>query len=385
MLPEKDLCVGCGSCAAACPRHCIQMLPDEEGFRRPAIDTTKCVNCRRCEQVCPLLLNTPEHTRTAAYAAKNRDAAVRAESSSGGVFTALAGWVLGQGGCVCAAKYNDKFEVVHDFAYSASETLPFRGAKYAQSRAEHCFPKIRSLLQEGRLVLFVGTPCQTAGLSAFLGTDDPNLILVDMICHGVPSPKVWKRYLQTRRKVDARNAQIKSVNLRSKLTGWSRYAYSVDIAYQDGSHYCVPQGQDPFMRGFVQNLYLRQSCSHCPFKGSRRRSDLTLGDFWGIWDQHPEFDDNRGVSLLLVHSRKGQDIWAAVMEDFDCIPVTPEDAFRQNPSALNGSPAHGKREVFFAQLDKATDTGRLIGTCLSGHKKAGLLERVSGWLAARRQ
>lgn len=384
MLPERDLCVGCGSCAAVCPQQCIQMVSDAEGFLQPEIDNNKCVNCRRCEQVCPLLRNTPEPAQTAAYAAKNRDADLRAESSSGGVFSALAAWVLRQGGCVCAARYGDEFEVVHDFAYSVSEIQPFRGGKYAQSHAGRCFPQIRSLLQWGRPVLFVGTPCQTAGLSAFLGKDHPNLILVDMICHGVPSPKVWRRYLQTRRKKDAGNAQIKSVNLRSKVTGWSRYAYSVDLAYQDGSRYCVRQEQDPFMRGFVQNLYLRPSCSRCSFKGSRR-SDLTLGDFWGIWDQHPDFDDNRGVSLLLVHSRKGQDLWTAVKEDFDCIPVSLEDAFRQNPSAMNSSPAHGKREVFFARLDKSTDTGRLIETCLAGHKKAGLLEHISGWLAARRK
>ncbi len=384
MLPERDLCVGCGSCAAVCPQHCIQMRHDDEGFRRPEIDSTQCVNCRRCEQVCPLLLNTPEYPQTTAYAAKNRDAAVRAESSSGGVFTALAEMVLKQGGCVCAARYNAEFEVIHDFAYSMSETAPLRGAKYSQSSAEHCFPKIKSLLQEGRIVLFVGTPCQTAGLSAFLGKDDPNLILVDMICHGVPSPKVWQRYLQMRRKKDTRNQQIRSVNLRSKISGWSRYAYSVDIAYQDGSHYCVPQGQDPFMRGFVQNLYLRQSCSHCSFKGCRRRSDLTLGDFWGIWDHSPDFDDNCGVSLLLVHSQKGKDVWAAVMDRFDCIPVNPEDSFRQNPSALNSSSAHRNRDAFFAQLDKSADTGHLIETYLSGHKKVGLLERISGWLTARR-
>lgn len=377
--------MGCGSCTAVCPQHCIQMLPDGEGFRRPEIDRIKCVDCRRCEQVCPVLLDTAEQTQTTAYAAKNRNECVRTDSSSGGVFTALAERVLGKGGCVCAARYDDGFAVVHDFAYSSSELAPFRGAKYAQSKAEHCFPKIRSLLQEGRPVLFVGTPCQVAGLSAFLGKDDPNLTLVDMICHGVPSPKVWHRYLQMRREKDARNAQIRSINLRSKVTGWSRYAYSVDLAYQDGSHYCVPQGQDPFMRGFVQNLYLRQSCSHCSFKGGSRRSDLTLGDFWGIWEQHPDFDDNRGVSLLLVHSRKGREAWAAVMEGFDCVPVTLEDALRQNPSALRSSPAHEKREAFFAQLDKSTDTGRLIETCLSGYKKTGLLERISGWLAARRQ
>lgn len=384
MLLDSSQCVGCGSCAAVCPQQCIQMTSDDEGFRHPEIDKNRCVSCRRCEQACPLLIDTTEHTGTIAYAAKSREDFVRAESSSGGVFTALAELVLKKGGCVCAARYDTEFNVVHDFAYSFSEVPSFRGAKYAQSSAEHCFQEIKSLLQEGRIVLFVGTPCQTAGLSAFLRKDAPNLILVDMICHGVPSPKVWQRYLQMRRKTDARNEHIQSINLRSKTSGWSRYAYSVDIEYQDGSHYCVPQGQDPFMRGFVQNLYLRQSCSHCFFKGCRRRSDLTLGDFWGIWDQHPAFDDNRGISLLLTHSDKGKAAWAEIRDGFDCIPVTLEDAFRQNPSALLASPAHGKREEFFARLDQTEDAGRLIEDCLSNHKKSSLLGRVSNWLATRR-
>lgn len=384
MLPEKDICVGCGSCAAACPQQCIQMTADGEGFCHPEIDKGKCANCRRCEQVCPLLLDTPEHVGTVAYAAKNRNEDTRAESSSGGVFTALAELVLAKGGCVCAARYHAEFEVIHDFAYTISEIAPFRGAKYSQSCAERCFPEIKSLLQEGRIVLFVGTPCQTAGLSAFLGKDDPNLILVDMICHGVPSPKVWRRYLQARQKADSNGGQIVSVDLRSKATGWSRYAYSVDIGYRSGGYYRVSQGQDPFMRGFVQNLYLRQSCSHCSFKGNRRRSDLTLGDYWGIWEQHPDFDDNRGVSLLLTHSDKGKTAWAEIRDGFYCIPVTLEDAFKQNPSALISSPAHTMREHFFSQLDHIADTGKLIETCLGSNQKVRLRDRISGWLSARR-
>lgn len=384
MLPEKDLCVGCGSCAAICPQQCIRMSADSEGFRHPSIDIDRCVSCLCCEQACPLLQDAPEYPGTTAYAVKNREESVRLKSSSGGVFTALAELVLAKGGCVCAARYDAEFEVIHDFAYSISEIAPFRGAKYSQSSAERCFPEIKSLLQEGRIVLFVGTPCQTAGLSTFLGKDDPNLILVDMICHGVPSPKVWHRYLQARQNADSNGGQIVSVDLRSKATGWSRYAYSVDIGYQDGSHYRVSQGRDPFMRGFVQNLYLRQSCSHCSFKGNHRRSDLTLGDYWGIWEQHPDFDDNRGVSLLLVHSRKGEIIWNVVREQMSCIPVTLEDAFNNNPSALISFSAHAMREHFFAQLEHIADTGKLIETCLAPNQKVRLRDWISGWLSARR-
>ena len=288
-----------------------------------------------------------------AFAAKNRSMAIREESSSGGVFTALAEAVLDKGGVVCAAKYDADFSVVHDFARSVYDLAAFRGAKYAQSKPEHCFPEIKRLLRDGVTVLFVGTPCQAAGLSAYLGKPDTNLILVDMICHGVPSPKVWQRYLDERNKLDAPQSVLKSVNQRCKESGWSRYKYSVEMTYADGYRYCVPQGQDWFMRGFTENLYLRPSCENCHFKGLRRCSDLTLGDFWGIWDLAPLFDDDLGISLLLIHSPRGNLIWNEVCGQFNVMPFSADDSTVANPSARNSSVPHPKRAEFFSGLEEA--------------------------------
>lgn len=347
-----------------CPQKCIEMISDQEGFRQPVTDLSKCVDCHLCEKVCPLLQDLKDNTIITAFAAKNKDDSLRSSSSSGGIFSALAEAVLAEGGVVCAAKYDSDFSVIHDFARSSEELEHFRGAKYAQSKVEHCFSQIKKMLQEDVKVLFVGTPCQVAGLSAYLGKRHPNILMVDMICHGVPSPLVWQKYLDERKQSDAANSSLYSVNLRSKVSGWSRYSYSVEMYYKDSSHYCVPQGQDWFMRGFVSNLYLRNSCANCHFKGTERCSDLTLGDFWGIWELQPEFDDNRGTSLLWVNSYAGQCIWEQIQKQFDFISVTTDESVCYNPSAILSAVPHPKRSDFFEKVNEMEPVIPTIQNCL---------------------
>lgn len=374
MLPKKDLCSGCGACAAACPKNCIEMKSDGEGFRYPEIDRARCVSCGKCESVCPVIAPLPVSQHTAALAAQNQEAEIRRQSSSGGVFSALADWALAKGGLVCAAVYGEDHSVVHTFAETSAEIGAMRGAKYAQSRAEQCFPEIQAALKQGRRVLFVGTPCQTAALRRYLGKDYGELLLVDMVCHGVPSPKVWQRYLTERLAADAPEGRFAHINLRSKKTGWSRYAYSVDVRYENGAEYQLPQGQDWFMRGFVANLYLRPSCAQCGFKGVERCSDLTLGDCWGIWDIAPEFDDDKGTSLLLIHSEKGQRVWAEIAPRFAVYPLTEAQAVEKNPSAVCSSVPHPNRERFFEKLPGKKPVSVLIRQCIE--PKKGLLEKV---------
>ena len=379
MLPEASKCSGCGSCAAICPKNCITMTADAEGFRYPVIDEASCIRCGACERVCPVENHPDLSGHTTALAAQNTNESLRRDSSSGGVFSALAELILVRGGWVCAAVYDDRFGVCHELTNSLERLAAMRGAKYTQSCAEHCFPQIRELLKQDVPVLFVGTPCQCAGLRSFLGQMYPQLLLVDMICHGVPAPKVWQRYLLERQKTDAPNEKLLSVNLRSKSTGWSRYGYSVEYQYSGGICRSTPQGQDPFMRGFVSNLYLRPSCADCAGKGVQRCSDLTLGDYWGIWDQHPEFDDDRGTSLLLIHSPKGQLAWEQISGSFRICSVTCEDALAQNPSALQSSPPHPNRERFFEQLDRQPSIIHWIQTCLAPRQES-LLRRLLGRL-----
>jgi len=366
MLPKSSQCTGCGTCAATCPVHCIQMTTDREGFRYPVIDQKQCLHCGLCETRCPILtFNTTSDSFSAcAFAAQIHDQSIRSQSSSGGVFSALALHILSIGGAVCAAMYDSDFRVIHTIIRSPAQISALRGAKYAQSQAEHCFPEIKALLETGIPVMFVGTPCQVAGLDCFLSHKYPNLLLVDMICHGVPSPTVWSQYLDARKTADASGADIQSINLRSKATGWSKYRYSVSICYANGASYNAPQSLDPFMQGFVNNLYLRPSCSDCHFKGLARGSDLTLGDYWGVWEQYPEFDDDKGTSIILVNSSKGSSYWQQIAHSLNAFPVSLQHALKYNPSATESAPSHPKRKQFFNRFQKKP-FDRLISNLLN--------------------
>lgn len=382
MLPVKSLCSGCGACAAACPKNCIEMTADNEGFRYPVIERAQCVSCKACELACPII--SPPHLsqETRAIAAQNQNCVIRKESSSGGVFSALAEYVLSKGGIICAAIYDEKQSVSHVIIDKPDGIRAMRGAKYAQSRSENCFPRIKHELQADRYVLFVGTPCQAAGLSQYLGRTYETLILVDMICHGVPSPKVWEKYLRERQSSDAPKSEFQNINLRSKENGWSRYSYSVKIQYRNGVEYQRPQGQDLFMRGFVQNLYLRPSCSQCSFKGTERCSDFTLGDCWGIWDIAPEFDDDRGTSLLLIHSETGRRVWDIISSKFRTYSLSIDQAFAHNPSAISCSMPHPKREQFFNALHSDQSITEVIQKSLAPQAQKGFLQRLRdtiGW------
>jgi len=384
-LPNHDRCTGCGSCAAVCPKSCIKMIADDAGFLYPTVEQNQCVDCKKCEKACAVLQPPKVGESVQIYAAKNMDSKIRQESSSGGVFTALAETVIRQGGAVCAVVYNENFAVEHKIAFTLEEIASMRGAKYVQSHAGHLFQQIKELLVAGKPVLFVGTPCQCAGLRAYLGQDHEKLLLVDMICHGVPAPSVWNAYLARRTALDADGSDIASINLRDKSTGWSKYAYSVKFQYTNKKVYSVQQGQDPYMRGFVGDLYLRPSCSQCSFKGVNRCSDFTLADCWGIWDSHPDFDDNKGTSLVLLQSPKGQAIWDGISDQFHCVTVTAEDVIQCNPSAVNSAIPHILREKFFARLSAGEPVDELIWAVLPPPTppRQGIIKRVLNRILSR--
>lgn len=384
MLAEKANCSGCGACTASCSLNCIEMEMDKEGFRYPQVDTDRCIGCDLCESVCPVLnpLLVADHTDF--LAAQHHDIDLRLQSSSGGVFSALAENILLQGGAVCAAAYTDDFAVVHFVSRDSTDLPRFRGAKYTQSYAEPCFPEIRQLLRDEIPVLFVGTPCQTAGLKSYLGKEFENLLLLDMVCHGVPSPMVWKKYLKEQ--TEKAGTAITGINQRSKTSGWSRYGYSVERHHANGTVDSVKQGQDWFMRGFTGDLFLRPSCSNCAFKGVERCSDLTLGDCWGIWDTHPEFDDNKGTSLLLLQTEKGRAAWNGIQEAFEWIKIDKADAVRYNPSIVRSSAAHPARQAFFERLDAGENLTDLVKAYLSPPEppRVSLLRRIKDKLLPRK-
>ena len=330
-----EMCTGCTACASICPQNCIVMLPDDEGFSYPTTVLEDCVNCGLCAKVCPLINDIQKgKVEPKAYAAYSKDENIRLESSSGGIFSEIAKNVLKCGGSVYGAAYNETFEVVHSCVKKEADLFKLRGAKYAQSDLGSSFKEIKGKLDGNQLVLFSGTPCQVVGLKAFLCKTYENLITIDFICHSIPSPMAWREYVKYRSIDDNEGIFPVEINLRSKETGWSNYKYSNKFEYCNGITHICKSGDSLYMKLFIEGFISRRSCGCCPFKGYNRSSDLTIGDFWGIWDVAPEMDDNKGTSVTFVHSDKGRSVWETVSSKIKYKEVTLEQASQQNPYML---------------------------------------------------
>lgn len=374
-------CTGCRACVSICPKTCIVMKENREGFLFPMINNTECIQCNLCDNVCPVA-HVPEINKgTVAYAIKNRSQNERSKSTSGGIFSLLAEYVLDKDGIVLGAAYDSDFSVRHIAVSDRKELSLLQGAKYIQSVIGTSFQGVKRELKKGRIVLFSGTPCQCAGLKSFLGKDYDNLITVDIICHGVPSPKVWQAYVDYRSEKENNGKRPIKINMRSKASGWSHYGYSTEFDYGNGKVSRIHNSQDLFMKAFVGNICLRDSCSDCKAKGVERCTDFTLGDYWGIWNQHPELDDNKGTSVVFVHSQKGQEILEQLSDKIDCLEVSTEDAYRENPSLVNSSPAHPGREEFLAQIT-ADNFEELVNKYFpqTSVQEPGVLQRIKSKL-----
>ena len=323
---------------------------NREGFFYPMVRTSMCVGCEKCKSVCPVLnISKPENIDTRAFAAYCYNEMIRYSSTSGGIFTLLCTWVIAHGGVIYGAAYDDHFKVVHVQCNSIEEVRKIQQAKYSQSDLSDCFNRIKEKINKKQYVLFSGTPCQVNALKSFLGKETPYLYLVDLICHGVPSPKVWNQYIAYRSEKDNGGEYPLTINMRSKETGWP--AYSVSFEYKTGYKYLQKNNLDPYMRAFVKNLCLRKSCYECKFKGIKRVSDLTLGDYWGIWSQMPEFNDGRGASVILVHTQKGTALWNAVKDKCNYRELSPKLSMAENPSAENVAVLPKQREEFMKKYE----------------------------------
>lgn len=344
-LAEKQLCTGCEACVSVCSKQCITMKSALDGFFYPEIvKPEQCINCNQCINVCPVIQSKYlKEQPTKVYAAISIDEELRKQSSSGGVFSELAKKIIQKHGVVYGAAYDEEFYVHHTCAEDIDSLNKLRGAKYAQSEIGDCFRQIKARVQNKQYVLFSGTPCQVAGLKSFLGKEYDMLLCVDFVCHGVPSPVVWREYVQYRAEIDNAGSLPKEINLRSKHTGWSRYRYSNLYEYAEEKKYSAQSSSDLFMRLFVGDYINRESCADCQFKGYDRVSDITLGDFWGIWDIAPEMDDDQGTSLVLSHSEKGNWLLEKIAGNIKLKEVSLEEASRQNPSLVQSSERNEKR------------------------------------------
>lgn len=352
---KKESCCACGACVNICPKSSIVMVEDNEGFLYPKVNKETCVGCSLCENVCPILnqhtINEPKQF----LAAKNKDKEIQYQSTSGGVFSLISQQVIKEGGIVFGAIFDDKWEVRHDYIEKEQDLNLLRGSKYIQSRTEDSFNKVEKFLNQGILVLYSGTPCQISGLRNYLRKEYGNLLTIDIVCHGVPSPKVWRKYLVEVSKKD----RIKSVAFRDKTSGWGRSSVVIDMENNKLSEVMYV---NTFVRGFLKNLYLRPSCYDCKFKSFNSGSDITLADYWGIEKFYKEFYDRNGVGLVMVNTDRGKQYLDLTKIDY--IETTLSQAIAYNSAIVTSVRPHRKREYFFDNLDKKK-TNKLIKKTLS--------------------
>ena len=326
MVDIGNKCCGCGNCANVCPKSCIEMRSNSSGFLFPVVDQEACIRCGKCEKSCPVL-NTHSESgeNTAFFAAINKNKDERAAGSSGGFFPVLAEYVLEQGGVVFGAAFDEgAHRLRHVFIEKKEELKSLRGSKYIQSDLEQSFSEAERFLKDGRTVLFTGTPCNIAALHSYIGHPYPNLITMDVICHGVASPLLWNKYTE---ELEARyKSKIKNVAFRDKKYGWR--AYSMNISFQNGKVYRKFFKQDPFGKAYLSNVMLRSSCFDCSFKTVQRPSDFTAGDFWS--NGRLMTDDDGGISLILIHSDRGKKIWGEINNRFEYKELSKERAVNGN-------------------------------------------------------
>lgn len=321
---DKHNCSGCSACYSVCPTKAIKMKSDKEGFLYPIVDEIKCINCGLCTKICPYINEKfPKEDLEYCYAAYNKNSEVREISSSGGVFFAMAEKILEDGGIVYGAAYDDKYTVYHTSVDKVEDLIKIVGSKYMQSRMGTCFEEIKEKLKKDIKVLFVGTSCQIAGLKSYLKVEFTNLICVDFICLGVPSPLVWRKYLEQEFDI----SEIKRINFKDKTSGWHDFSLKIEM---DKKIYIENGRKNIFFNGYFKGLYSRPSCSTCMYKVNNRVSDITISDCWGYSKIAPEIDDNRGLSSIVIHSLKGMDFWNDIKDKFVYKETDVEDVRKYN-------------------------------------------------------
>lgn len=337
LFDNKNECCGCTACANACPCNAITMVEDEEGFKYPEINQDLCVECGKCKAVCQIhSLKVEKEIEPVVYAAQNADDETRAKSTSGGMFSVFANKVLEEKGVIYGVRYTDDFTVVHDRAETLEEYAKFRGSKYVQSDLSDCFTQIKNDLKNGRKVLFTGTPCQIAGLKTFLGdkANSDQIVLCEIICHGAPSPKLFKDHIKLLE--SERGSKVVDYKNRSKVAGW--HGHNEHVFFENGKNEYKTKLSQLHKDMFYAHLTIRPACYACKHTGFPRSADISIADYWGIENFMPDFDDNKGTSMLVLNTQKAVDLYNDVKENLVCRESNLKDAFFDNhkkPAKMN--------------------------------------------------
>ena len=342
---EKAQCCGCSACAVVCPKQCISMKADHEGFLYPEINHALCVQCGKCRKVCPVINQKSPHTEPDCYVAYSKEDNVRKQSSSGGMFTELARMTLEGNGIVFGAALDQNMKVHHQSAVSPEEIRPLQGSKYVQSDMEDTYQQVKEALATGRTVYFSGTPCQVAGLYTFLGYRPSNLTTQDIICHGVPSPLVWEKYVNT-------YPQVEAAEFRNKKYGW--HYFSMHIRTNKKNYY-KRLDEDFYLKLFLDNTILRPICYDCPLKKSGSQADITLADCWGLERVTDKVaDTDEGLSLVIVNTEHGKQVMDRLNTNnkVESVKVDSQKALASQTALKQSVKPNLARRAFFERLTR---------------------------------
>ncbi len=351
VINDKSRCCGCSACSQICPTNCISMVRDEEGFLYPVVNESECIKCDLCLKVCPYLNEKIPQKPIKVFAVKNKDNHIRNKSSSGGFFSNLSNLFIDLKGVVYGVTFNSGWTVYHDSTDTLEGINKFRSSKYIQSDINNTYISVKKDLEKGKHVLFTDTPCQIDGLNLFLFKDYPNLITLDTVCLGIPSPLIFEKYLKevlanSKNKIE----DIKEINFRTKSEKWK--ATRLTIKTNNDKYLVAERPQkNAFLKGFGKGLYMRLSCHNCVSKNFRNKSDITIGDYWGIDEVAPSFNDKKGISLVMINSEKGLSFFDKV-KNIEKIETSYNNAFKNNFAIEKSLSLTNNRKLFYDDYQK---------------------------------
>jgi Pyruvate/2-oxoacid:ferredoxin oxidoreductase delta subunit len=348
---DKIHCTGCNACVNVCPQSAIQQVPDSEGFLYPRINNALCIECAQCLSVCQIfkpLTNTAEKNQKY-YAAIHKDPDVLLKSSSGGAFSALAKYVSDKNGVVIGCTFDEDMNVVHVAAEPKDGYAQFRGSKYVQSNCGDIYLQTKKYLNDNRFVLFTGTPCQIAALKAFLNKDYPLLITVDIICHGVPSPALWKMHVALLEEKGKRKLLSYEFRNKSKV-GWSLYYYYYYAGKKKPNHGI--SNLDAYYSSFLRGENYRECCYSCRYASLVREGDFSIGDYWGINEFHSDINSKKGVSLVLANTKKAHELLPELSKSMELIPTKRKWCIKNNRNLVSPTPKPQSRISFYKTISE---------------------------------